>query len=197
MAHHMYHTPGLVLSSRGVGEANSLFTIFTRELGMIEASAQAVREVKSKLRFSLRDFSLSELSLVRGKQGWKITSAVLDSNFADTIGAGSEVLKVAARLSGLLQRMVAGEEKNDRLFDVVGAALRFLSAEALSEEEVANTECITVLAVLHELGYLQDETAFQPFIGDVQWSRELVRAAAPIRGKIIAQINTSLRESQM
>lgn len=193
----MYHTPGLVLSSRGVGEANSLFTIFTRELGMIEASAQAVREVKSKLRFSLRDFSLSELSLVRGKQGWKITSAVLDSNFSDVFGAGAFSLLVAARVSGLLQRLVAGEEKNEHLFDMVSVALHFFSAEALSEEELANAECILVLAILHELGYLQDETAFRPFIGDVSWSRELVQSAAPLRPKIVAQINTSLRESQM
>lgn len=193
----MYHTPGLVLSSRGVGEANSLFSIFTRELGMIEASAQAVREVKSKLRFSLRDFSLSELSLVRGKQGWKITSAVLEGNFSDTYGPGSSSLLVAARISSLLQRLVAGEEKNDHLFDTVSTALHFLSAETLSEEELANAECILVLSILHELGYLQDESAFQPFVGDVQWSRDLVRSAAPLRTKIIAQINTSLRESQM
>ncbi len=197
MAHHMYHTPGLVLSSRGVGEANSLFNIFTRELGMIEASAQAVREVKSKLRFSLRDFSLSELSLVRGKQGWKITSAVLDNNFSDKYGPGSNSLRVAARVSNLLQRLVAGEEKNERLFDMVGAALRFLSTETLSEDELANAECILVLSILHELGYLQDESAFRPFIGEVSWSRELVCSAAPLRSKIVAQINTSLRESQM
>lgn len=193
----MYHTPGLVLSSRGVGEANSLFTIFTRELGMIEASAQAVREVKSKLRFSLRDFSLSELSLVRGKQGWKITSAVLDSNFSDTFGPGSSALRLAARISSLLQRLVAGEEKNGHLFDMVAMALRFVAAAALTEEELANTECILVLAILHELGYLQDESAFRPFIGDISWSRELVQSAAPLRLKIVAQINTSLRESQM
>ena len=197
MAHHMYHTPGLVLSSRGVGEANSLFSIFTRELGMIEASAQAVREVKSKLRFSLRDFSLTELSLVRGKQGWKITSAVLESNFADISGAGSEMLLVAARIFTLLQRMVAGEEKNDILFDMLRSAFRFLATEPLSEEELASAECIIVLSVLHELGYLQDESTFQPFVGKVEWSRELVRSASPLRTKIIAQINTSLRESQM
>lgn len=193
----MYHTSGLVLSSRGVGEANSLFTVFTRELGMIEASAQAVREVKSKLRFSLRDFSSSELSLVRGKQGWKITSAVLNDNFSDVCRPGTPSLRVAARVSNLLQRLVAGEEKNERLFDMVHAALHFLSTEALSEDELANAECILVLSVLHELGYLQDETAFRPFVGIVDWSRELVRAAAPLRTKIVAQINTSLRESQM
>jgi len=197
MAHHMYHTPGLVLSSRGVGEANSLFTIFTRELGMIEASAQAVREVKSKLRFSLRDFSLTEISLVRGKQGWKITSAVLERNFSDTFGAGAGALRVAARISSLLQRMVTGEEKNDRLFDMVVSALLFLADEALSEDELANAECILVLSILHELGYLQNDQVFEPFIGTVRWTRELVLSAAPIRTQIVAQINISLRESQM
>lgn len=197
MAHHMYHTTGLVLSSRGVGEANSLFNIFTRELGMIEASAQAVREVKSKLRFSLRDFSFSELSLVRGKQGWKITSAVIDNNVSDVCGPGSASLLAAARVSGLLQRLVVGEEKNEHLFDMVSTALRFLSAEQLFEDDLANAECILVLSILHELGYLQDESAFRPFIGEVCWNLELVRSAAPLRPKIIAQINTSLRESQM
>lgn len=193
----MYHTPGLVLGARGVGESNSLLTIFTRELGMIEASAQAVREVKSKLRFSLREFSFSELSLVRGKQGWRITSAILDTNLSDSCGPGTETLSCAARVSGLLQRLVAGEEKNEQLFDMVTSALRFLSKEGLVGEELANAECVAVLSILHELGYVQDDAAFQPFIGRVEWNREIIQSIAPLRSRVIAQINASLRESQM
>jgi len=193
----MYHTLGWVLSSRGVGEANLLFTIFTRELGMIDASAQAVREVKSKLRFSLRDFSLSELSLVRGKQGWKITSAVLKSNLSDTCGPGAYSLRVIARVSNLLQRLVAGEEKNEQLFGVLTAGLDFLSSASLSEEELESAECVLVLSVLYNLGYVQDESDFQPFVAVQQWNHELLHSAAALRKKIVAQINTSLKESQM
>ena len=187
----------MVLETRNVGESNKLFLLFSRELGMIDASAQAVREVKSKLRFSLRDFSVSEISLVRGKQGWKITSAVQQVNYADAFGTNSSALLLTARIFSLLKRLVAGEEKNITLFEHVRSALTFVEAESLSEEELKNAECILVLSILDELGYVQKEADFAVFVGSVVWSHALLQQFAPFRAKVLVQINTSLRESHM
>jgi DNA repair protein RecO (recombination protein O) len=59
--HHIYHTEGFILSSRNVGEANKILTIYTREIGFVKALAQGVRLVKSKLRFALHDFSYTNI----------------------------------------------------------------------------------------------------------------------------------------
>ncbi len=73
--HHIYHTEGIILGSKAYGEAGKCYYIFTKDLGMIFASAQGVRKISSKLRYVLQDFSYIKLDLVRGKDFWRLTSA--------------------------------------------------------------------------------------------------------------------------
>ena len=191
-----------MIEGRNIGEANKLFLLFTRELGMIDATAQAVREGKSKLRHSLRDFSFSECGLVHGRHGWKITGAVQSHNlFDDFRGQKGEKkeqkLLLVAHIFSLLKRLVAGEGQHGSLFALLEQAFIFLKDESLTPEEIKNTECVLVLAILHELGYVQKEIDFTEFVGEVAWSKSLVSALGPLRPKILRQINTSRKESQM
>jgi len=71
-----YTTEAVVLGSRDAGEANKYYFLLTRELGLIHAFAQGVRELKSKLRYSLAELSYVKVSLVRGKEKWRLTSVV-------------------------------------------------------------------------------------------------------------------------
>ncbi len=73
--HHIYHTEGIILSSSNFGEAGKYYNIFTRDLGMVHASAQGVRKMSSKLRYVLQDFSYIKLDLVVGKNIFRITTA--------------------------------------------------------------------------------------------------------------------------
>ena len=73
--HHIHHTEGIILGSKNYGEAGKYFFIFTRELGMIYASAQGVRKITSKLRFILQDYAYVKIDLVAGRDFWRVTSA--------------------------------------------------------------------------------------------------------------------------
>src|SRR3989344_2260267 len=72
--HHIYHTEGIILGSRNFGEAGKYYNVFTRDLGMIYATAQGVRKISSKLRFVLQDFVYLKIDLVQGKDFWRVTS---------------------------------------------------------------------------------------------------------------------------
>ena len=63
MAHHVYTTPAYLIESTPSGEANKSYLLFTKDLGMIRATAQGVRLLKSKLRYSLQDSQCHTLSL--------------------------------------------------------------------------------------------------------------------------------------
>src|SRR3989344_9060093 len=78
----IYRTEGFVLGSSASGEASKIFPLSTKELGLIHALAQGVRETRSKLRYSLQDYMLSSFDLVRGKNGWRVTSAIGEENLA-------------------------------------------------------------------------------------------------------------------
>jgi hypothetical protein len=73
--HAIYTTPGFIIGSRPSGEAGKLISIFTRDLGLVFASAQGIRFEKSKLRPFTQDYSFGEFSFVRGKEYWRLTSA--------------------------------------------------------------------------------------------------------------------------
>ncbi len=113
--HHIYHTEGIILSSRNFGEAGKHYSIFTRDLGMITATAQGVRKMSSKLRFVLQDFSYLKIDLVAGKNIFRVTSAS-KTNKLENLTKNKETFEVFANIARLLKRLLAGVEPNEALF---------------------------------------------------------------------------------
>ena len=195
--HHIYHTQGFILGSHASGEANRSFRVFTKDLGLIKASAQGVRYLKSKLRYSLHDFSFCELSLVRGKESWRITGAIKQTNIHESFRGDREMLAVFARVFALLDRLLSGEEKNERLFDYLIEAVRFARAKKESSRLVRNFEYILVLRVLSSLGYLGTSPDTSPFVESPFWSEDLIVGMNPVMARILQEINKSLKETQL
>ncbi len=197
MSHHIYQTDGFILGSANSGEANRFFNIFTRDLGKIDATAQGVRLIESKLRYSLQDFSLSHLSLVRGKDLWRITSASKLFNLHEELEG--EQFAVFARVFSLLRRLLAGEEKNETLFTVLKAAFIFLQEKGrhLSAPELSNFEYILLLRILHSLGYLGDNPIFAPFLQAELWHQDLLNQLTNVSRQALSAINSSIKESQL
>ena len=75
MSHPIYQTTGFVVKGVNNGESNKTFHLLTPDLGLIIGHAQAVRELKSKLRYHLQEATLLSLGLVRGKDIWRIVHA--------------------------------------------------------------------------------------------------------------------------
>ena len=171
MAHHIYTTEGFVLSSHPFGEANLFFKVFTRDLGLVFASARSVREIKSKLRYGLADFCLSSISFVRGKHEWKITSALPKKNFYHKFSQTQNKHKfiVCAHALSLIKKLVVGEEKNTELFDIVHTGFNFIEENDFTEQELRNTECIMMLRIVHNLGYFMSDFHLTPFIATADW----------------------------
>src|SRR3989344_5761793 len=113
--HHIYHTEGIILGSKNYGEAGKYYSIFTRDLGMVYASAQGVRKMSSKLRFILQDFAYLKIDLVQGKDFWRVTSAS-KTNMLEDVYKNPATLKVFFNIARLLKRLLAGVEPNLALF---------------------------------------------------------------------------------
>jgi recombinational DNA repair protein (RecF pathway) len=115
----------------------------TRDLGLIRASAIGVRKEASKLRGGLEPYILSSVSLVRGRDYWKATSA----ESIKSIPAKSAL----ARPFSLLEQLIQGEDPHPELFDVIE---QFASAEINEDEELF--EIRLVAQILYYLGYLKE-----------------------------------------
>lgn len=147
---HRYETRGIVLSRAPSGESNAFVTLITPELGLVRARAQGVRKSGAKLAAALATFAESSLILVRGKEGWRIAGAVPEENWFRRISGRFPRMR-AARISGFILRLAAGEEQDQSLFSVVKGFLEAMSA--LSEEEHEDAEIVAALRILSSLGF--------------------------------------------
>lgn len=142
MSYHIYTTKGIILSERPLREADRVYQILTRDLGLVRATALGVRKEASKLRGSLEPVMLATVSLVRGKEYWRITSALSMKKVKPFPG----ILRPLA----LLEKLVQGEARHPELFDAI-------EKELLSSEEKSEMREIKFVAkILFHLGYLKE-----------------------------------------
>ena len=192
--HHIYHTEGIILESFNSGEAGKYYAIFTRDLGMIYASAQGVRKMSSKLRYVLQDFSYIKLDLVKGRDFWRLTSAS-KTNSLNTLTKKTRNFKVLANIARLLKRLLAGEEANQSLFNDLVKGLHIL--EKIEDEEgIAHIEVILVLRILNNLGYVGGDINLDNLVQS-PFEYDLVFEVAKNRKEILQHINKALKETHL
>lgn len=198
MSHTIYTTEGFILKSINFGEANKYYFIFTRDFGLIKATAQGVRHLKSKLRYGLEDFSLSQISVVRGREVWRLTSAEKKNNLNE-----KDVLQLLSRIFSLLLRLLHGEEKNDFLFNSLKEGMIFLNKifiipDLKGDNEILNNfECIMALRILSSLGYIGSLGDFEQFTKSPYFNHTLISSMSTLKTQAILEINKSLKETHL
>ncbi len=196
--YHLYHTEALVLGGTPNGEGSRYISLFTREFGLVIAKAQSVREERSKLRYGLQDFSLSLVTLVRGKELWRITNATITDNLFAVFKERPALMEMFARVFLLLRRLLAGEERNERLFLYLTETISFLKEHPVSFEVQSSVEIILVLRILYTLGYLAPRGEFAVFLDDsMLWDDRVLEKASSLRALALEDINHSLHHSQL
>lgn len=200
MSHHIYQTEGFVIEAVPVDESNKLFTLFTKDLGLIHASAQGIRLLKSKLRYSLQELSFSSIAVVRGKEIWRITSArKLISLFDKRLPI--PVRKMMARVLLFVKRLMPEEGKNEEIFNVLSMLSGFLFAHrdvfVNNPKSSETVEVLTKLRILKILGYGTNNTALQPFVAELSFSEEIVEQFQNLLADAQTEISRALEESHL
>jgi len=187
------------MDSTPTGEASGMYSVFTRELGMVRARAQGVRLQKSKLKPALQDFSLAELSLVRGREIWRIVNARSDYNLYQHFRGRDEAVLMLGRVFFIVRRLIAGEEKNEPLFDLLDRSFRFAREHDLSPEQNQSFEYILVLKIIDNLGYRGLDPRLDRFVKEpISLETIAAMSVSPgLKNHAAAAINAALRESHL
>ena len=185
---HKYETRGIVLARTPLGEANAFVTLLTPELGLVRARAQGIRRPGAKLAAALATFSESSFVLVRGREGWRLAGAVLEENWFKRL-ARAAARERAARVSGLLLRLVAGEAHEPALFPLMHSFLEALSD--IPEELHTAAETFAALSVLAVLGFDRGELPGEP----LAFTPAALAAVAQKSTYYIARINHGIEAS--
>ncbi len=177
-----------MLGKRGVGEAHTLVSILTHELGLIRGKATSARAEASKLRYGLETLSVGRYAMVRGKAEWKLTGV---ENISHELAQGDRDKRVrSGKIAKLLLRLIHGEERVPALYKTVVEGLGAI-ARAATVEDAEAIETVLVLRVLAHLGYLPHVPALAQFI-EGEYSVELSAEALKSRSLLVRAINESL-----
>jgi DNA repair protein RecO len=193
--HNIYTTKAIILKSISIGEANKLYLLITKDLGFIKATAQGVRLAKSKLKTSLQDFYCVNLSLVRGKEIWRITSV---QNIRQVkLSEDLKKISVIKNIFSLLLRLIHGEEKNERLFECIEEFYKFIFDNTLDLECLKDLETLIVLRILYNLGYFKKTEDFMEYLNGSEISISILENFKLKRKQAILEINLSLKETHL
>lgn len=194
MAHHIYHTRGIILGSGPSGESNRYYKIFTEELGLVHAVAQSVREGRSKLRYVLQDYSIIFVDLVRGKEVWRITSA--GEHEAQNFANGTEQKKLFAHIASFVERLLQGEGREDLLFADLLSVFLFLKTEQIPRELFSAVEILGTFRALVFLGYI-DGVGYEEFLMPGEYSINRIMAFESIRPTVLHLVGAALTASHL
>lgn len=187
-----YQTNALVLGSREIGEADRMLSLYTREFGLVRARGRGLRAAKSKMRYALQNYSIANVSLVKGKQGWRLAGAT-----ALGVAGGKDIQgrMAFARVAGLVTRFIAGEEANESLFDILCEARSALFQERC--EAWATIELVCVARVLYALGYISNEALKTALLTHTAYADVHLREAENLHDELLSSINRAISETHL
>lgn len=183
-----YPTEGIVLGRRPVAEESVLITVLTKDLGLIRARAQGLRKPGAKLASALQTLSESEVTTVAGRDGWRVSGAVLRTNWFRALPSASR--ERASRVAALILRLVPGEAADPELYRLFAL---FLSALATMPPEAHEAlECLAVLRLLSTLGL---DSGDLPGTSAEPYGVEALRQVYARRAAFVARANAGISAS--
>lgn len=201
MSYHIYTTDAFVLDWRTRGEADRIFYLYTRELGLIRAIATGIRLGKSKLASHIDKYSYISVSIVRGKEVWRITDTRKYDFFR--FDENKELRRVYVKFLSLIKRMVQGESSDTKLFDSIVAALNYIENDSNTSyrPDTSLFEALLLLRVLRRLGYIKKIPNLEMFISEDAtldvYDDKTLKDFAQHKREAVKEINSTLKESHL
>lgn len=184
---HKYSTRAIVLGRSPSGEESLSASLLTEDFGLIRARSQGARKLGAKMSAGLQTLSSSDVTLLRGRDGWRMAGAVPEVNWARELDAEGRLR--AARVLELADRLIRGEREDTELFSVIDGFLRALPERGSEDQDALET--LAVVRLLHALGL--DAGELYGEAGD--FSEEAIEGARSARAALISRINRGIAAS--
>ena len=145
---HKYVTRAIVLNRFPARESGLVLTLLTEDFGLVRARAEGLRKSGAKLASSLQTLCECDVTLVRGKDGWRLTGALLSENRFRSLDALAR--ECAARTAALFLRLMPPDAHEPGFFMLYTDFLRELSLVGQDAHDAP--ECAIALSLLAMLG---------------------------------------------
>lgn len=128
-----YRSQGIIFQKKDLGEADRLFSIYTKDFGRLDLLARAERKIKSKLRGGLELFYLSEIEFIQGKTYKTLTDTILIDSYQG-LRKSLEKMAPAHKISSVLDRLLKAEEADDNIWNLLSEVFKSLNSWSEDKE---------------------------------------------------------------
>lgn len=127
-----YRAQGIILDWEDRLEADRVFSVLTKEFGMVALWVVSCRKISSKLRGGMRPFSCSDIEFIQGRNRKTVTDA--RSVLAYPLSGNLEGLRAAMRVVKTVKALVPKEDPDERVWTLVLDTLRACVSVASARE---------------------------------------------------------------
>jgi DNA repair protein RecO (recombination protein O) len=117
MTYH-FSTIGFVFKKENKSEADQLFSIYTKDFGRLEILGKGIRKITAKLRSKIDLFYIISFRFVQGKTNKILIEAKVLKKF-NQFKENLQKLQVAFKMIEILDKTLAKEEKDERIFKLI------------------------------------------------------------------------------
>lgn len=191
MSHAIYQTEALILKTKNMKESNKLIWLYTKKFGLIYATMQSLRELRSKMRYHVHPYSLIDVDVISGRNIWRVTGAHEKRSAFNLID--TPWYRLISLVSDTLSRLCVGEEENELLWSEIILCITNFIPE--NEDFVTEYEHIIMVRILHALGYWNGEDIILQT--ENPYTAEVFNYMSINKMIYIKKINASLYDSQL
>jgi DNA repair protein RecO (recombination protein O) len=127
-----YQTEAIIIKKTKLGEADTILTLYTPNLGKTQGFAKSLRKTKSKMAGHLELLTHSQISLVRGRNIDTITGTQTIDSFLP-LKSDLELTSCALYATELVNQFAAEDVEDEPVFQLLLATLKRLSQRENSE----------------------------------------------------------------
>jgi DNA repair protein RecO (recombination protein O) len=163
-----YTYTAIILKKREVGETDRLYVLYTREAGKVLALGRGTRKPQAKLAGQLETLNIGMVMVARSKGRGNITGAVAEW-YGVALKQNTLALTQVFDALKIFDRMVGGEERDVKLFDLVREYLEAIEQSLIESKDAVVRRLLTqafLFQVFSRLGY-RLETARSLATGEV------------------------------
>jgi len=125
-----HRTQGFVLKKVDQGEADQLFSIYTKDFGRLRILARGIRKITSKLRAGIPVFSISEIEFIQGKTFKTLTDTILIQDFVN-IKKDLIKLKIAHEIIQVFEQLIKPPQKDNKIYALFNEVFLYLNNYSL------------------------------------------------------------------
>jgi len=143
----MNYAEGIILSSAARREADAVFKIYTKELGLVDFQAKSVKKAQAKLKFNLQPFNRALIYFVPARYLPIIVDSKIENDFP-VLKQDLARLKLAGAVGHVLKNVFEPRVPDYRSWQKISEYFDSLNNPQLDSDKISNLTCLMCYQLL-------------------------------------------------